>query len=163
MKLKLVVTALTAAAIASGASIAIADGHKKGGPFKNEIKARQALMQTYKFNIGILGAMAKGKMDYNAEKATRAAKNLNLAAMVDQSDMWPEGSDLTNKDIKVKTTAKLEAWTTMPKVVDAHKKFAGAADQLAAAAGGGLDGLRKAIGPVGKSCKGCHDDFRQKK
>ena len=163
MNKKFIVTAITATALtATGLSVAIADGHKKKGPFHNEIEARQALMQMYKFNIGILGAMAKGKMDYNAEKATRAAGNLKMAAAIDQSDMWPKGSDLTNKEVTTKTTAKMEAWTTMPKVVDAHKVFADASAKLADAAGSGLDGLRGAIGGVGKSCKGCHDDFRQK-
>ena len=35
-----------------------------------------------------------------------------------------------------------------------------AADDMQAAAGDGLDALRGAIGPVGKSCGGCHEDFR---
>jgi len=34
---------------------------------------------------------------------------------------------------------------------------------LAAEAGNGLDALRAAIGDVGKSCKGCHDEYRAKK
>jgi len=33
---------------------------------------------------------------------------------------------------------------------------------VAAVAGDGLDALRSKIGGVGDSCKGCHDDFREK-
>jgi cytochrome c556 len=33
---------------------------------------------------------------------------------------------------------------------------------LASVAGEGLDALRSKIGDVGKSCKGCHDNFRAK-
>ena len=132
-------------------------------PFKKAIKARQGVMQVYAFNLGVLASMAKGKRDYDEKAAATAAKNLNLAAMMDNTALWPEGSDLTNKDLTVKTTAKKEAWTTWPKIGEKQEAFVQAAAKMADAAGGGLDSLRGAIGPVGKSCKGCHDDFRQKK
>ena len=40
------------------------------------IKARQSFMQVYKFNLGLVGNMAKGKTEYNAETAQNAADNL---------------------------------------------------------------------------------------
>lgn len=159
--MKKIITLVTAVTIAAtGASIAFA---AKGGPFKKEVKARQGLMQVYAFNLGVLGAMAKGKRDYDAKAAATAAKNLNLAAMMSNGAMWQKGSDLTNKALMVKTSAKPEIWTTWPKISEKQKAFGEAAAKMADAAGGGLAGLKGAIGAVGKSCKGCHDDFRQKK
>lgn len=73
------------------------------------------------------------------------------------------GSDLTNKDLTVKTAAKVDAWTTYPKVTEKHKAWLEASAKLAQVAGNGLDALKPAVGAVGKSCKGCHDDFRKKK
>ncbi len=34
---------------------------------------------------------------------------------------------------------------------------------MADAAGGGVDAIKTAIGGVGGSCKGCHEDFRAPK
>ena len=57
-------TATIAAVLAGVSIVALADD-----PFETEIKARQGLMNVYKYNIGILGAMAKGQMDFDAEAA----------------------------------------------------------------------------------------------
>ncbi len=149
----------TAVVLASGLTVAFA----ADGPFTKEIKARQGLMQVAGFNLGVLAAMAKGKRDYDAKIAAGAARNVHMAAMMDDSLLWPKGSDLTNKELTIKTAAKTEAWTTYPEVVDKHKAWTEAAAKLADVAGNGLDALKPAVGAVGKSCKGCHDDFRQKK
>ena len=37
------------------------------------VKARQAFMQIYSFNLGQLGAMAKGEADYDAKLANASA------------------------------------------------------------------------------------------
>ena len=68
--------------------IALADGH-----LDKAIKARKAQMTLYSFNLGVLGAMAKGEAEYNAEAAAGAANNLLAAAKLDGSQMWPQGSD----------------------------------------------------------------------
>ncbi|MEP3428833.1 MAG: cytochrome c, partial [Roseibium sp.] len=43
------------------------------GKFDNAIKVRKALMSLYAWNLGQLGAMAKGEVDYDAEAAKTAA------------------------------------------------------------------------------------------
>ena len=63
------------------------------GPHDKAIKARQAMFQSYSFNLGILGAMAKEDRPYDAAVATEAANNLSAAANFGQSQMWPQGSD----------------------------------------------------------------------
>ena len=123
------------------------------------IKARQGLMQVYSFNLGMLSAMAKGEADYDAELAAVAATNLNVAASMNTGAMWPQGS--SNEDHK--TRALPEIWSTYPKVAESGKALADSSAALAAVAGDGLDALKGSIGDVGKSCKGCHDDFRAKK
>jgi len=130
--------------------------------FKSEITARKAGMQVAKFNIGILGAMAKGKRPYDAKLATDSAYNLHLVSLMQNGAMWPKGSDVGNKAITVKTTAKPENWTNYPKSKEYGQAFTDSSKKLSEVAGNGLDALRGAIGPVGKSCKGCHDDFRVK-
>jgi len=150
---------LSAAVIfTSGLSLAFA----ADGPFTKEIKARQGLMQVAGFHVGVLAAMAKGERDYDAKVAASAAKNVHMAAMMDDSLLWPQGSDLGNKDLTIKTSAKSEALTTYPNVSEKHEAWLKASAELAQVAGNGLDALKPALGAVGKSCKGCHDDFRQK-
>ncbi len=132
------------------------------GPHDNAIKGRQALMQLYSFNMGILGAMAKEKAPYDADAAKSAANNLVMAMSMDQSAMWPQGSDSESAGNK-KNRALAKIWTTYPKISEASKASFAAAEDLNAAAGNGLDALKAAMGAAGKGCKGCHDDYRAKK
>lgn len=153
MKVKILVTLSIAVCLSAVVSA------KDKGPHDGAIKARQGLMQLYSFNMGILGAMAKGKVDYDAEAATVAAANLLAAVSMNQSAMWPPGSDSENA-ANGKNRALPAIWDTYPKIAEAGKSMNEAAVALNAAAGGGLDTLKEAMGPAGKSCKGCHDDFR---
>lgn len=129
-------------------------------PKINAIKARQAEMQLRSFNLGPLFAMAKGKIDYDAELASTLAGNLKLMLDLDNGRAWAQGTDI--EAYPGKTAALPEVWTTYPEIGKYGKKFATAVNEMAAVAGGGVDALKSKIGPVGKSCKGCHDEFREK-
>ncbi len=154
--MKKVLTAALSALFAINLTSAVA-----AGDFDKQIKARQASMQLYSFNIGILGAMAKGEMDYNADVASAAAANLDALANMNGGAMWPQGSDMdANKEM---TWAKAEIWTTYPKIAEKGAALKEATAKMAAAAGNGLDAVRANIGAVGGGCKGCHDDFRAPK
>lgn len=133
-----------------------------GGPHDKAIKARQAMFQTYGFNIGVLGAMAKGKMEYNATQASEAAANLEAAANFGQSLYWPAGSD-SETDGNARTRALPALWENFPDVGEKAQALKDAAADLSLEAGEGLDALRGAMGAVGKSCKGCHDEYRAEK
>jgi len=132
------------------------------GPHDAAIKGRQAMFQTYSFNMGILGAMAKEKMEYDADIAAQSAANLNAAANFGQSAMWPEGSDNETPG-NAKTRALPAIWSNFPDVLEKSNALKEASEVLAAEAGNGLDALKSAIGDVGGSCKGCHDDYRAEK
>lgn len=144
-----------AAALTAGAATAQADE-----AMEKAVKARQSVFQIYSFNLGQLAAMAKGEAEYNAEAAQNAADNLLAAATMKNGAMWPQGSDAEGA-MKGKTRAKPEIWTTYPAIADKAKALTAAATVMQANAGT-LDGVKGAIGDVGKACKGCHDDFRNK-
>lgn len=141
-----------AAALMMSAGASFADGHAEGA-----IKARKALMQLYSHNLGVLGAMAKGEMDYDAEAASAAAANLMAFATSNQLSLWPAGSDAGSVG---GTRALAKMWETFPAVLENNKQMADAAVAMNAAAGTGLDGLRGAMGPVGQACKSCHQAYR---
>jgi cytochrome c556 len=119
------------------------------GPHDAAIKARQSLMTLYAFNIGPLGAMAKGEMEYNADVAAKAAADLAALTRTGSAAMWPQGSD---SDAHEGTRALAAIWQNFPDVGAKAADLRAAADALAEAAGTGLDGLRAAIGPVGAAC-----------
>lgn len=131
-------------------------------PFEKRIEARQAHMQVVKYNMGILGAMAKGKREYNAELADAIANNMLKAATMNNMSMWPKGSDNSVAGLEDFTKAKPALWADDSKVGEKHKAWVKASRNMAAEAGQGLGKLRKAMGALGKSCKGCHKAYKAK-
>ncbi len=117
-------------------------------------------MQLRAFNAGPLFGMAKGQIEYDAALASKLAGNLKVLLDLDNGRAWAPGSH--NEAYPGKTTALPKIWDTYPEIAEYGKNYAKAVNALAAAAGNGPDALRAAVGDLGKSCKGCHDDFREK-
>ena len=130
-------------------------------PNLGAIKARKAEMELRKFNAGTLFGMAKGKIEYNAEAAALAADNLEQLLGVNMGAAWPAGSG--NDNYPADTRSLREIWSTYPEITHYGEQYAEAVSNLAETAGDGLDALRDGVGALGKSCKGCHDEFRAKK
>jgi cytochrome c556 len=156
LKTLAILTAVTLSGTA-GISAFAADGeHDKA------IKARQSMFQLYNFSTGILGDMAKGKIPYDAAAATEAATNLSAVANLGQSQFWPAGSDNAT-DGNARTRALPKIWTTFPAITEKADALKTAAADLVPAAGAGLESLQNAMGAVGDSCKGCHQEFRARR
>ncbi len=155
MKLKI---SLIAAGLISSltAGVVLADNHATN-PHAWGIKARQAQMQIQAFNLSILGAMAKGEAEYNAETAVLAATNIVLAASIHQPQAWAPGSD----NSAVEGTRALPAlWQNFP---DAGKKSAelkAAAEEMKAVAGNGREAIGGAMARLGGACNACHEAYR---
>lgn len=148
--------ALCSACLIAGSMTSMADEAAE-----KAMKARQSIMQLYSFNLGGLGAMVKGNVEYDAAAATAFANNLLAVVNLDQSAMWPAGSD---SDAYAGKTAALKViWTTYPAVNEKHKALVAGAEKMAAAAGSGLDAVKANMGGVGGGCKGCHDTYRKPK
>ncbi len=148
----------TGAALVAGASAAIS-----GEAEERAVKARQALMQVYAFNLGQLGAMVKGEMEYNADLAKASADNLVKATTMNGMAMWPKGSSMDDEGMAGKTWAKADIWADGSDVGEKAKAMREAAAQMAEVAGNGLDAVKGAMGGVGGGCKGCHEKFRAPK
>lgn len=119
------------------------------------IKYRKAAMTMQATHFGRIAAMAAGRTPFDAKVA---AENVDVVAIVSkwQFTGFVEGSD------KGDTKAKPEIWTEAPKFQDAARKSQEAVDKLAAAVKtGNLDSIKAAVGPVGQTCKACHDTFRK--
>ena len=145
----------TLAAAAATATIASTGAYADAA--EDTAKARRAFYTLVGFEMGTLGAMAKGAMDYDADKAAGAASNLYALVTMDQSAVWPAGSD----NGAVDTTRALPAiWNDFPGVMAASKAMVEAAATMKDAAGTDLASLQGAIGAVGGACGGCHKAYR---
>jgi cytochrome c556 len=158
MNRKMMIALATGAALVAGASAAIS-----GEAEERAVKARQALMQVYAFNLGQLGAMVKGEMEYNADLAKASADNLVKATTMNGMAMWPKGSSMDDEGMAGKTWAKADIWADGSDVGEKAKALREAAAQMAEVAGNGLDAVKGAMGGVGGGCKGCHEKFRAPK
>ncbi|EEX10847.1 cytochrome c-554 [Ruegeria lacuscaerulensis ITI-1157] len=141
-------------------SVAIVGGALAQQSENPAVKARKSLMSLYAFNISQLGAMAKGEAEYNAEVAAAAANNLATLSKVDQSAMWPAGTD----NVADPSSRALPAiWENFADVGAKGQAFAEAAAAMQAAAGQDLDALKAAMGPLGGACSACHKAYRAPK
>ena len=159
MNFKHVLSASVIAAVVTAGS-AFGDAHADKAALA-AVKARQAQMTLYSFNLGLLGGMAKGEIDYDAASAQGAAANLAALSKMDQSRFWVPGSD---SDTLGDASRALQAiWSADSTARAKGMSLAEAAGALEMVAGNGLDALRGAMGPVGQSCGACHDAYRKPK
>jgi cytochrome c556 len=115
-------------------------------------------MGLYNHNLGILGKMAKGETEYNADDAQAAANNILALTGMSHVGYWPAGSD--NGALGDVTRAKPELWQNFPDVIEKAGAVRAAAEGLAAVAGNGQEGLGAAVGALGGACTECHKAYR---
>ncbi len=115
-------------------------------------------MALFAHNLGPLGAMAKGEMEYDADIATRNARNIASLASVDMSSYWVEGSDSFSMD---ESRALPAIWDNLDDVNKKREALVEAASAAADAAGQGREAFAPAFAQLGKACGGCHEDYRK--
>lgn len=142
---------LSAACLIVAADVALAQDAKAAA------KARQGQFRIMALNLGVLGGMAKGEVEYNKELAQYVADNLVTVSMLHQQVNWPAGSDNGAFD---GTRAKPEIWSSMADFQSKWNDFGTAAKAMQTAAGESAQAIGGAIGAVGGTCKACHDAYR---
>jgi cytochrome c556 len=151
MKKSLMAAGLAAAVtvLASGAALAQA---------KPEIlvKQRQSAMTLIGKYWGPMAGMMQGKIPYDANVIQRNAGFLdNLSRMP-----WDGFADST-KDVK--SAALPAVWSDSAKFREAANRLENEASRLVQVSRSGDEAAVKAqLGAVGKTCGGCHNDFRAK-
>jgi cytochrome c556 len=112
---------------------------------EDAIKYRKSGMFVMATHFGRVAAMANGRVPFDAKVA---ADNAEIAAAMSK--------------LPGDTKAKPEIWAEMDKFRAGATKMQ---DEMAklnvAAKGGNLDAIKVAAGDVGKTCKGCHDNYRK--
>jgi cytochrome c556 len=147
---------LFAAGVAAILGAGIAQGAFAQAKPEVLVKQRQAVMTLQGKYFGPMAGMAQGKIPFNAAVVQRNAGFLdNLSRMA-----W-DGFDASTRNEKTKA---------LPAVFDNAAGFKAAAGRLeneaaklvAVSRSGDEAALKAQIGAVGKTCGGCHNDYRQK-
>ncbi|MBA6301798.1 cytochrome c [Colwellia sp. MB02u-14] len=117
---------------------------------------RQSIFSLLGSNMGPLGGMAKGKIEFEAEKVSTHALRINQLSL-----MIADYTRTNTSAHKVKTEALDKIWEQPDAFSKRIDDLTQASANLQKAALSGDESLiKKAIGGVGKTCGGCHDDFK---
>ncbi len=119
------------------------------------VAARHAQMQMIGYHTGVLGAIAKGEMEYDSAMVDAAATNLRELAKLDGTTMWVAGTEQGATD---GSRAKAEIWSDAAGFAQKFTDLENAASAMIGAADAAAVGA--AMGGIGGSCKGCHQDYR---
>jgi cytochrome c556 len=148
-KIILSVIALGVAAVSFSASAQFAKA-------EDAIKYRKASFTVMSAHFGRMGAMAQGKVPFDAKSASDNADVVANMAKLPWA-AFGEGTDAGE------TKAKPEIWKQGAKFKDAADKLQAESLKLAAAAKTGKeDAFKAAFTATAGTCKSCHDDFKSK-
>jgi cytochrome c556 len=150
--MKLAISLVLAAAAAATAVPASAQFAKP----EDAVKYRQSALFVMSQHFGRIGAMANGRVPYDAAVAVQNAEIVAEMAKLPWAGFGP-GTDKVTP-----TRAKAEVWTEQAKFKEHNEKLvAETAKLLAAAKTNSLDNLKVAFGSTANTCKGCHDAYRK--
>jgi cytochrome c556 len=145
--MRIVAACLTAAALVPA--------HAQFAKPEDAVKYRKASYTVMAAHFGRLGAMANGRVPYDAKLAAENAELVVALAKLPWT-AYGEGTD------KGETRAKPEIWKEAAKFKEAADKMQAEVGKLnVAAKAGNVDALKAAFGPAAASCKACHDNFRK--
>lgn len=146
MKFSTALAAFAAAALVIGAAAALAQS--------DPIKARQQLMKGNNDGAKAVVGMMRGQRPFDAKEVEAA-----FAQWADTAQKLP-GLFPENSKTGEKTRAAPEIWLDREDFDAKAAAFGKAVADNHAKAVGSLDGLKVAIGAVGKACDDCHKKYR---
>ena len=119
-------------------------------------ETRQSVLKVVGWNIGPLGAMARGLVPYDAALVERNAQRIAWMA-----SMIPDAFRADTRAHDVSTEALPVIWENYARFEELAGNAQASAEKLAEiAAGGDEAAAKRAIGALIDDCRACHDDFR---
>jgi len=116
---------------------------------------RQGLMNVYAHNLTSMGNMVKGKTAFDPATFARYAEDLAAAARLDLLAGFPE--DSSNDESDASDTIWLD-WGKFQKKYEALETQSAQLSKVAT--GGDAAAMKEQFGKTAKTCRGCHDDFK---
>ena len=149
--------ALAAFTLAAAALTLSAPASAQFAKAEDAIKYRQSALFVMGQHFSRIGAMANGRVPFDAKVAQ------DNADVVAQMAKLPWAGFGAGTDKGAPTKALPEIWTEQAKYTEPPDKLEAESIKLAAAAKtGNLDNLKTAFGAAAGTCKACHDNFRAK-
>lgn len=122
---------------------------------EDAVKYRQSALFVMGQHFGRIGAMANGRVPYDAKAA------VDNAEVVAEMAKLPWSGFAANTD-RLSQKAKSEIWTEQVKFREHNEKLVGETGRLLAAAKtNNLDTLKTAFSATAGTCKGCHDAYKR--
>lgn len=123
---------------------------------EDAVKYRNSAFTVMANHFGRIGAMVNNRAPFDAAQAQASA---DIATMMSK---LPYSAFIDGTDKVGNTRALPEVWSKRADFDAAAKKMQDEMVKLQAATKtGNLDQIKAAFGETGKSCKGCHDNFRK--
>ncbi len=125
-------------------------------PTERAIKYRQSAMTLVGANFKPMGAMLKGELEYDQAAFARHAADLAAVAGIDILRGFPTDSEGEGSD------AKPDIWLDWGKFERGMQRLAEQTAKLAeVAAGADRAAIKEQFAATAKTCKGCHDAFKE--
>ncbi|MWD29602.1 cytochrome c [Aquicoccus sp. SCR17] len=124
--------------------------HEAANPVVAE---RMELMEGIRDQLKVIGGMAQGKMDFDADKAAEAR-----AALIEHASQIPDAFEPQETDPE--SEAKPAIWENWSDFESHAEALEAAATDLST---DDLDALRAGLGKIGGACKACHETYRAEK
>jgi len=122
---------------------------------KEAIEYRQSAFSLIAYNFGDMGAMLKGKKPFDAEVFAMRAQHVAALSKLPIEGFIPDSD-------KGHTDALAKIWQDKADFDAKMSQFQENAAALAEVAkGNNQDEIKQAFMKTGKSCKGCHDNFKK--
>jgi cytochrome c556 len=123
---------------------------------EDAVKYRQSAFTVMANHFGRIGAMANGRVPFDAATAQASA---DIVVMMSR---LPYTAFIDGTDNLGNTRAKPEVWSKRADFDAGARKMQDEVVKLQTAAkSGNLDQVKAAFGEAGKACKGCHDTYRK--
>lgn len=123
------------------------------------IEYRQDALGVMAWQIGPLGDMAQGKIEFDAETFTRRAENLAAVAPLPWEG-FVEGS-LQGDGHGIETDALADIGENWDDFESRQQSLIEESAKLAELAqGDDVAAMRRQVAAVAKTCKGCHDNYK---
>lgn len=123
----------------------------KDGVTNPIVKERMDNMQTIRANMATLGGMASGKATFDEAAAVAAKTALAAAAAEIVSKFQANESDPVSE-------AQPAIWTNFEDFTAKAEPLVTTAEAINTSS---IDALKASIGPVGTTCKSCHEAYRK--
>ncbi len=126
---------------------------------EDAVKYRQSIYQIFSAQAGVIGGMVKGEIPFNGAEINKRANNIGKVAPMLGETYFPETRGVDDSDLKD------AAWKNMEDFQGKGQAFGKALGELITASADpsfDLKAAKKTAGAMFKTCKSCHEDYREK-